>query len=163
MEQILIAYSLPKETVAAIMMLYKNTKVKVRSPDEDTDYFNIVAGVQQGNTLAPYQKSFMLTKGRIRRYSAQTTTDADYADDIALLANKSTQAESLLHSLEQTAAGICLQVNEDKMEYMCFYHSGDMYTLRWSFETGGQVRLSQKQHLLNSERHQHATRKGMDS
>ena len=33
------------ETIAAIMMLYKNTKVKVRSPDGDTNYFDIVAGV----------------------------------------------------------------------------------------------------------------------
>ena len=33
MEQILLAYGLPKETVAAIMMLYRNTTVKVRSPD----------------------------------------------------------------------------------------------------------------------------------
>ena len=38
MEQILLAYGLPKETVAAIMMLYRNTKVKVRSLDGDTDY-----------------------------------------------------------------------------------------------------------------------------
>ena len=30
------------------------TKVKVRSPDGDTDYFNIVAGVIQGDTLAPF-------------------------------------------------------------------------------------------------------------
>ena len=44
MEQILLAYGLPKETVAAIMMLYKNTKVKVRFPGGDTDYFDIVAG-----------------------------------------------------------------------------------------------------------------------
>ena len=29
-------------------------KVKVRSPDGDTDYFNIVAGVLQRDTLAPY-------------------------------------------------------------------------------------------------------------
>ena len=35
-------------------MLYKNTKVKVRFPDGDTDYFDIVAGVLQGETLAPY-------------------------------------------------------------------------------------------------------------
>ena len=54
MEQILLPYGLPKETVAAIMMLYRNTKVKVHSPDEDTDYFDIVAGVLQGDTLAPY-------------------------------------------------------------------------------------------------------------
>ena len=44
----------PKETVAAIMLLYKNMKVKVGSLDEDTDYFYIVASVLQGDTLAPY-------------------------------------------------------------------------------------------------------------
>ena len=44
MEQILQAYGIPKETVAAITILYRNTKVKVRSPDGDTEYFDIVAG-----------------------------------------------------------------------------------------------------------------------
>ena len=53
MEQILLAYGLPKETVATIMILYRNTKVKVRSSDGDTNYFDIVAGVLQGDTLAP--------------------------------------------------------------------------------------------------------------
>ena len=53
-EQILLAYGLPKKTVAAITILYKNTKVKVRSPDGDTEYFNIDAGVLQGVMLAPY-------------------------------------------------------------------------------------------------------------
>ena len=49
------AYSLSKETVAAIMMLYKNTEVNVCSPDGDTDFFDIVAGVlQEDDTLAPY-------------------------------------------------------------------------------------------------------------
>ena len=35
MEKILLNYGLPKETIAAIMMLYRNTKVKVGSPDRD--------------------------------------------------------------------------------------------------------------------------------
>ena len=47
MEQILLAYGLPKETMTAIMMLFKNMKVKVHSLDGDTDYFDIVAGVLQ--------------------------------------------------------------------------------------------------------------------
>ena len=54
MEQILLPDGFPKENVAAIMMLYKNTKVKVRSPDGDTDYFDIIASVLQGDILAPY-------------------------------------------------------------------------------------------------------------
>ena len=63
---------------------------------------------------------FILTKERSRRYPAKTITDADYADDIALLANTPTQAETLLHSLERAAAGIGLQVNTHKTEYMSF-------------------------------------------
>ena len=54
MEQILLAYGIPKESVAAIMILYRNTNVKLRSPVGDTDYFDIVAGVLQGDTLALY-------------------------------------------------------------------------------------------------------------
>ena len=54
MEKIPLAYSMPKETVAAITILYRNIKVKVSSPDGETDYFDIVAGVLQGDTLAPY-------------------------------------------------------------------------------------------------------------
>ena len=54
MEQILLAHSLPKETIAAITFLYRNTKVKVRSPDGDTEYFNIVPGVLQSDSLAPH-------------------------------------------------------------------------------------------------------------
>ena len=53
MEQILLAYGLPKETVATMTILYKNTKVKVRLLDGDTEYFDIVAAVLQGDTLAP--------------------------------------------------------------------------------------------------------------
>ena len=54
------------------MILYRNTKVKVRSPDRDTDYFDIEAGVQQGDTFAPYLfiicQDYSLTKKRSRRY-----------------------------------------------------------------------------------------------
>ena len=140
MEQILLAYSLPKETVTAIMMLYRNTKGKVRSPDRDTDYFDIVAGVLQGDTLTPYfsiicldyvlrtsidkmkENGFKLTK-ESRRYSAQSITDADFANDIALLADTPAQAKTLLHSLEQTAVGIGIHVNAHKTEYMCFHQT----------------------------------------
>ena len=44
MEEILLVYGLPKETVTPIKMLYNNTKGLVRSSDGDTD-FNIDTGV----------------------------------------------------------------------------------------------------------------------
>ena len=36
MEKFLLAYGIPKEIVTTLMILYRNTKLKVRSPDEDT-------------------------------------------------------------------------------------------------------------------------------
>ena len=74
------------------------------------------------------ETGFKLAKGRSRRYPTQTITDADYADDIALLVNKPTQAESLLHSLERAAGGIGFYVNADKTEYICFNQRGDIST-----------------------------------
>ena len=59
-------------------------------------------------------------KGKKQTIPVQTITDAGYADDIVLLANAPTQAESLLHSPEQEAGGVGLVVNADKTEYMCF-------------------------------------------
>ena len=54
MEQILLAYGLPKETANGIMVLYKNTKAMGRSLDGDAVFFDIVAGVLQGDILAPH-------------------------------------------------------------------------------------------------------------
>ena len=75
------------------------------------------------------ENGFELTKKRSKRYAAKTITDADYADDIALLANTPNQAETLLHSLERAAAGIGLHVNAHKTEYMCYNQTGDISTL----------------------------------
>ena len=69
-----------------------------------------------------------LTKKRSKRYPAKTITDADYADDIAILANAPAQAETLLHSLERAAGDIGLHVNAHKTEYMCLNQTGDMST-----------------------------------
>ena len=75
------------------------------------------------------ENGFTLRKARKRRYLEQTITDAYYPDDISLLANTPTQAESLLHSLEQASGGIGLHVNAEKTEYICFNQKGDISTL----------------------------------
>ena len=75
------------------------------------------------------ENGFELTKKRSRRYPAKTITDADYADDRAILTNTPDQAETLLHSLERAAAGISLYVNAHKTEYMCYNQTGDISTL----------------------------------
>ena len=163
MEQILLAYDIPKENVAAIMISYRNTKVKVRSPDGDKEYFDIVEGVLQGDTLASYlfiicldyvlrtsidkikENGFELTKKRSRSYPAKTITDADYAEDIAILANTPNQAETLLHSLEKAITGIGLHVDAHKTEYMCFKQTGYIST-----QGGSSLKLIDKFSYLGS-------------
>ena len=134
------------------MILYRNTEVKVPSPDSDTDYFDIVAGVLQADTpiiCLDYllrtsidkikENGFELTKKRSKRYPAKTITDADYADHIALLENASAQAETLLHSLERAAACIGLLVFAHKMKYICFNQTGDIST-----QNGSSLKLVNK-------------------
>ena len=77
-------------------VLYRNTNVKVCSPHGDTDYFDIVAGVLQGDTLV--QEFFIIhldyvllikskkTVSSWQRNEVESTpskilTDADYSDD----------------------------------------------------------------------------------
>ena len=147
MEKILLAYGLPKETIVAIMMLYKNMKVKVHSPERDTDYLDIIAGLLQGDTLAPYlfmicldyelrmfidimkDNGFKLSKKKIPRTN---NYGQNYADDIVFLANIPTQVETLLHSLERAVVCIGLHVYTDKTEYMCFNQRGNISTLNGS-------------------------------
>ena len=83
------------------------------------------------------ENGFTLSKARSRRCPAQTITDIDNTDDIALLANIPIQAQSLQHSLEQAADGTGLHIKVDKTEYMCFNQKGDNSTLN-----GGSLKLA---------------------
>ena len=58
--------------------------------------------------------------------------DADYSNDIMLLANTPAQAKTMLHSLEWAAVGIGLHDNAEKTEYICFNQKADISTLNGS-------------------------------
>ena len=82
--------------------------------------------------------------------------DADYANDIALLAYTSTQSESLLHTMEWKADSIGLHVNADKTNFMCFNQVGDIIIPN--------VRaLPWKQRLIYRKWYQHVTSEGFHS
>ena len=75
---------------------------------------------------------FKMVKERISRYHAQTITNEDYADDIALQANTSAQAKTQLNILERATSCIGLNVEADKTEYVCFNQRGDISSLNGS-------------------------------
>ena len=113
MALIRLAYGLIKETVTAKLMLYKSMNEIVLSLVGDTNFFNIVTGVLQRDKFALYlsifcldyvlptfidlikENDFSLEKAR---YPVETITDADHADNQALLANTPAQTEYLLYS-----------------------------------------------------------------
>ena len=95
---IMKAYGIPEELVTSINIMYEDTTAKVVTPDGET--FNILAGVLQGDTLAPYlfvividyvmrtalrgredKLGFQLRKRKSRRVSPITITYMDFADD----------------------------------------------------------------------------------
>ena len=61
--------------------------------------------------------------------NAETVTDADYADDLTLLANTPAQAKFLLHSLKKTARCIGLYVNSDKTEFTIYIQDDSISAL----------------------------------
>ena len=54
MKYILIIYRIPTEIINVILMLYKNTRSMVISPDGDTSFFDITTGILHGDTIAQF-------------------------------------------------------------------------------------------------------------
>ena len=121
---ILRAYGIPERLVRSIGALYQNTTSTVRTPDGDSDFFEVLAGVLQGDTLAPYlfvivldyvlrtsidsnsELGFTLKQRQSRRFPATKITDADFADDLSLLADNNRNAEQLLILLKNAAEAV---------------------------------------------------------
>ena len=139
MLKILQAYGIPEKLVKAIAVLYENTKAKVLSPDGETETFSILAGVLQGDTLAPYlfaiiidyvmrsavggkeeALGFTLTPRKSRRVAPVKVTDLMFADDIALLTDEIDQAQTFVNNLETEAQKVGLHINASKTEFMQF-------------------------------------------
>ena len=134
---ILRAYGIPEKIVSAIAATYSETQAKVRTPDGDTESFQILAGVLQGDTLAPFlfiialdyalrsaisgqeeKMGFTLTKKASRRIPAKMLTDLDFADDISLLSDTVEKASKLLTEVERQCNRIGLFVNAKKTKVM---------------------------------------------
>ena len=120
---------------------------RVVSPDGNTDYFEILSGVLQGDILAPFlfitiidyalRKAkednkglgFTLVKRRRRRYPPQRITDTDFADDIDTFSETLQNATLLLHNIKIAPKEVGLLINGKKTEFMSFSLNGIVQSL----------------------------------
>ena len=75
------------------------------------------------------RKWFHTKKARSRQYPTETMIDADYAEDLVLFINATTQAKFLLYSIQQVTGGIGLFMNANKTEFMCLEQEGAISTI----------------------------------
>ena len=135
MFEILDLYGVPTQIIETIKILYTDTSATILTPDGETSSFPIKAGILQGDTLAPL---FIIVVDNVLRMSvdqingmgcqiqprreprspAMYLTDADFADDIALISGCLENAQALLKSLESAANCVGLYLNETKTDYL---------------------------------------------
>ena len=74
-----------------------------------------------------HTKVYELKPGQSSRQPAVHFTNADFADDIALISQSHANAQSLLRYLEEASNFVGLYLNESKTEYMnkCSLHTKD--------------------------------------
>jgi len=127
------AFGIPPNLTKGIMALYRGLKGYVRTPDGDTDVFEINTGTLQGDVLAPYLFIMVLdrvlaealdghpegltivaakrTQSRGVLTPAATLTDVDYADDLVLVALSVKDQQTMLTRLSFSALKVNLKIN----------------------------------------------------
>ncbi|XP_072165156.1 uncharacterized protein [Diadema setosum] len=140
------AYGIPEKLFHAINVTYCKTHAKVCSPDGETEYFEILAGVLQGDTLAPFliivaldyalriavnckeeELEFTLVPRQSRCIPSVMVTDLEFADDIALISDMTEKARELLLAVEKECKKIGLRLNAKKTKVMAF-NIDDVYS-----------------------------------
>ena len=136
---ILKAYGILEELVSAISIMYEDTTAKIITPGGETETFNILVGVLQGDTLAPYlfvividcvmrtallgredKLGFQLMKRKGRIVPPITITDMDFADYIAFVSEGIKEAQEMLIRVEKSSKRVGLSMNTGKTKYMSY-------------------------------------------
>ena len=113
-------------------------KAKALSTNGEIEFSDILAGVQQSETLPSYlfiifgcavgktlngmeeELGYQIRRRQSKRIPPECITDLDFADDIMLISEQIKQAQTLLDRVESETADFGLMANPKKIKVMTF-------------------------------------------
>ena len=122
---------IPYKVVEMIRLLYRDCSSRVRVYNTESDSFPVSTGVKQGAILSPVLFNIVLDavlKSSMREnlgveifsaHGSKSITDMDYADDIALVGDNSTDLQSLMNRLSEAAGQVGLKISAKKTQ-VCY-------------------------------------------
>lgn len=115
-------------------MTLRNTKARVLVQGKVTDYFEIVSGVKQGDSLSSIMFNLMLhsilkeiAQGAI--IPTKSVQISAYADDVAIIARNVDELRDVFQRMVRIADEIGLKVNADKTKYLAKIRYGKLKDL----------------------------------
>ncbi|KAJ4939860.1 hypothetical protein JOQ06_029296 [Pogonophryne albipinna] len=115
MVKILEAYGVPPNLLRAIETMYAGTRAKVVTPDGNSEEFDILARVMQGDTLAPFLFIIVLDYALSKAISGR---EQDLG--FTLTPRSAGQAQELLNRVELECAKVGLRLNAKKTEVITY-------------------------------------------
>ena len=127
MWKILSSYGIPTKILNIIIGLYRSGKCRIVHRGKLGRWFTVDSGVKQGCVLSPLLflivLDWVMRKVNTGERGIQWTLterleDIDFADDLALLAQRASDIEVTLRRLEKYAGQVGLKINATKTKFM---------------------------------------------
>ena len=125
---LLKSYGIPTKLVNMVKAMYKNCRCAVIDETSHLEWFEVLSGVRQGCVMSGFlflividwvmRRTVENNRNGIRWKLTTTLDDLDFADDLALLSSRWSQAQDKLNRLSQFGGKVGLKINIDKTKVL---------------------------------------------
>ena len=126
--RLLASYGIPTKLVDMVKTMYKNCRCAVLDETGHLEWFEVLSGVKQGCVMSGFLFLIVIdwvmtrtvdnSRNGIRWKLTTTLDDLDFADDLALLSSRWSQAQDKLNRLNEFGGKVGLKINIDKTKVL---------------------------------------------